>query len=76
MVKITKGMARRLYNDGKEVMIIPNRIRTNGTLAAWITKPADNSTTFEQACNAIHYYNCSPETGMTLVYYGRDEYFR
>lgn len=73
MIKITKGMARKLYNDGKEVMIIPNLVRPNGMLAGWITKPADNSITFEQACNAIHYYNCSPETGMTLVYYGKDQ---
>lgn len=73
MMKITKGMARKLYNQGEEVMIIPNRIKTNSPLAAWITKPEDNSVSFEQTCNAIHYYNCSPETGMTLAFYGKDE---
>lgn len=73
MMKITKGMARKLYNQGEEVMIVPNRIKTNSPLAAWITKPEDNSVSFEQMCNAIHYYNCSPETGMVLAFYAKDE---
>lgn len=72
MIKITKGLARKMYNEGKEIMIIPNRIKTDSPLAGWITKPADNSTSFEQACNAIHFYNCSPETGMSLVYYAKE----
>ena len=72
MIKITKGMARKLYNKGEEVMIIPNRIRVNSPLASWVIKPEDNSVSFEQMCNAIHYYNCSPETGMSLVYYAKE----
>jgi len=72
MMKITKGMARKLYNEGTEIMVIPNRIRVNSPLAGWITKPEDNSVSFEQMCNAIHYYNCSPETGMSLVYYAKE----
>ena len=71
MIKITKGMARKLYNEGKEVMIIPSRIRTDSMLASWIVKPDNDDTDFEKVCNAIHYYNCSPETGMTLVYYAK-----
>ena len=72
MIKITKSMARKLYNEGAEVMIIPSRVRPNGMLASWITKPEDNSVSFENVCNTIHYYNCSPETGMSLVYYAKD----
>ena len=72
MLKITKGMARKLYNQGEEIMIIPDHIKANSPLAAWITKPEDNSVSFEQACNAIHYYNCSPKTGMELAFYGKD----
>ena len=73
MMKITKGMARKLYNRGEEIMIVPDRIKANSPLAAWITKPKDNSVSFEQVCNAIHYYNCSPKTGMELAFYGKDE---
>jgi len=72
MVKITKGMARKLYNEGKEVMIIPSRVRPNGMLASWTTKPIDDpDADFDKLCNAIFYYNCSPETGMTLSYYAK-----
>lgn len=72
MIKITKGMARKLYNEGKEVMIIPNRIRPTSMLASWTTKPADDpDADFDKLCNAIFYYNCSPETGMNLVYYAK-----
>ena len=70
MIKITKGMARKLYNDGEEVMIIPNRVRPDGILASWLRK--ENDVDFDKLCNAIHYYNCSPETGMTLVYYAKE----
>ena len=73
MVKITKGMARKLYNDGKEVMIIPNRVRPTGILASWTTKPNDDpDADFDKLCNAIFYYNCSPETGMNLAYYAKE----
>lgn len=73
MVKITKGMARKLYNDGKEVMIIPNRVRPTGILASWTTKPNDDpDADFDKLCNAIFYYNCSPETGMKLAYYAKE----
>lgn len=72
MITITKGMARKLYNDGKEIMILPNRVRTNSPLAGWILKPTDNSVSFEQVCNVVHYYNCSPETGISLAYYVKE----
>lgn len=73
MVKITKGMARKLYNEGKEVMVIPNRVRPTGILASWTTKPADGpDADFDKLCNAVFYYNCSPETGMALAYYAKE----
>ena len=73
MMMITKGMARKLYNEGKEVMIIPNRIRTDSPLASWTTKPMDDPTAdFEKLCNAIFFYNCSPETGMKLAFYANE----
>lgn len=72
MMKITKGMAQKLYNEGAEIMIIPDRIKVTSPLASWVVKPADNSVSFENVCNAIHYYNCSPKTGMTLVFYSKN----
>ncbi len=72
MIKITKALARKMWNNGEEVMIIPNRIRPDSILASWSCKPADDySADFDKLCNAIHYYNCSPETGMSLAYYAK-----
>lgn len=73
MVKITKALARKMYNNGEEVMIVPNKIRPNGMLASWTTKPIDDpDADFDKLCNAIFYYNCSPETGMNLAYYAKE----
>lgn len=73
MVKITKALAKKLYDEGEAVLIIPNRVRPDGILAHWTTKPADDSEAdFEKLCNAIFYYNCSPETGMKLAYYAKE----
>lgn len=72
MVKITKALARKMYNEGEEVMIIPNKVRPNGILASWTRKPDNEDGDFEKLCNAIFYYNCSPETGMNLAYYAKE----
>lgn len=51
-------------------MIIPNKMRTDSFMASWTTKPAnDPDADFDKLCNAISYYNCSPETGLSLAYY-------
>ena len=73
MIKITKALARKMYNNGEEIIIIPNKVRPNGMLANWTTKPTDDSDAdFDKLCNAIFYYNCSPETGMNLAYYAKE----
>lgn len=72
MVKITKALARKMYNNGEEIMIVPNKVRPNSMLASWIRKPEQEAGDFEKLCNAIHYYNCSPETGMSLIYYAKE----
>ena len=73
MVKITKGLARKMYENGEDVMIIPCRVRPTSMLAFWSRKPDGEleEGAFDKLCNAIHYYNCSPETGMSLVYYAK-----
>lgn len=73
MVKITRGLAKRMYNNGEMVMIVPDRVKPNSVLASWTTKPTnDPNADFDKLCNAIHYYNCSPETGMKLAFYAKE----
>lgn len=71
MVKITKALARKMFENGEEIMIIPNRMKTTGPMAMWFTKQAE-ADTFDRLCTAIFYYNCSPETGMDLAYYAKE----
>ena len=73
MVKITKALAKKMYNNGEEIMVVPNKIRPNSMLASWTTKPTDDpNADFEKLCNAVFYYNCSPETGMNLAFYAKE----
>jgi hypothetical protein len=41
-------------------------------LASWTRKPDQEEGDFDKLCNAIFYYNCSPETGMNLAYYAKE----
>ena len=51
MVKITKALAKKMYDNGEEIMVIPSRIRPNGMLASWTSKPADDpSADFDKLC--------------------------
>ena len=72
MVKITKALAKKMYDEGNAIMVIPCKTGPKSPLASWISKPDDPEATFEKLCNAIFYYNCSPETGMTLNYYAKE----
>jgi len=76
MVKITRALAKKMYDNGEEVMIIPSKLRPSSyafkQLGTWTTKPADDpAADFDKLCNAIFYYNCRPETGMTLAFYSK-----
>ena len=73
MVKITRALAKKMYDNGEEIMVIPNRVRPDSILAGWTSKPTDDPTAdFDKLCNAVFYYNCSPETGMKLAYYAKE----
>lgn len=74
--RINKAMARRLFNNGTPVYILPCKVRLDN---AWF-KPAminrnnlDNES-FEKIINAFEYYNCSyNELGKYASYYLKEE---
>lgn len=73
MVKVTKALAKKMYDEGHALMVVPCKVRPGSMLSSWISKPDnDPEATFEKLCNAVFYYNCSPETGMTLTYYVKE----
>lgn len=73
MVKITKALAKKMYDNGEEILILPNKMKVTSTMAVWVTKPQEaEADAFEKLCNVFFYYNCSPETGMNLAYYAKE----
>lgn len=74
--RINKAMARKEYNNGNSVYILPCKVRLDN---AWF-KPAminrnnlDNES-FEKIINAFEYYNCSyNELGKYASYYLKEE---
>lgn len=74
MIEVTKALAKKLYDEGQAILVIPCKINPKSQLATWTTKPAgDETATFEKLCDIVFYYNCTPETGMKLKYYVKGE---
>lgn len=79
--RISKPAARKAYQAGETVYIIPCKMRPDNMYMpamAISCKPSqDKSTveipscaaTFDSRVNAFEYYNCSPETGNYTAFY-------
>ena len=71
MVKIRKNTARKLFNEGQELIIIPCNCAPNG---AWLTgfricKTNLENSDFDRLINEFEYYNCNSELGRYTHYY-------
>lgn len=70
MKKINKTAARKLYNAGTTITIIPCNMLVS---SPWYATPRYNINrdflNFDNLCNEISAYNCNNETGNRLVYY-------
>ena len=71
MVKIRKNTARKLFNEGRELVIIPSNCSPNG---AWvkgyrICKNNLENSDFDRLINEFEYYNCNGELGRYTHYY-------
>lgn len=66
--KIDKRTARKLYNTGVEVLIIPCKCNPHG---AWITGITliNNERPFDALVNEFEYYNCCYELGYYPAFY-------
>ena len=63
--QVNKTLARKLFNEGMTVYILPSNMRVNN---AW-TRPLDINKemydmSFDKIVNSFEYYNCSNETGL------------
>ena len=71
MVKIRKNKARKLFNEGYELIIIPCNCSPNGV---WfkgfrICKTNLENSDFDRLINEFEYYNCNSELGRYTHYY-------
>ena len=71
MLKIDKRKARKLYNRGEDVYLLPCKVRPGGM---WIEPFLINTRNsegrnFESLVNEFEFYNCSSETGRSASFY-------
>ena len=68
LVRVRNEVARKLYNAGYEVALMPCKLRfDNGWVSPFIIK--DDNETFSHKINDFTYYNCNSETGYYPHYY-------
>lgn len=75
MLTITKGLARKMFNEGKEILVMPNCIRPSSyawkKLALWVVTTGQAGE-FDKLCELVSYYNCNPKNGMELTFYAKE----
>ena len=78
-VRVNKPTARKMYNYGLTVNLLPCKVSTN---SVWIRPFAINKfeseyseNKFDRTVNAFQYYNCNTETGYYPSFYvNEDDY--
>ena len=70
MEKINKTQARKMFNQGINLQMIPNKCNPNSAWfeGAYIFDNSDEDT-FDTLVNKITRYNCNSELGYYLAYY-------
>mgnify|MGYP003391799617 FL=1 len=71
MVKIRKNTARKLFNEGHALIIIPCNCSPNGFWVKGfrICKTKLENSDFDRLINEFEYYNCNSELGRYTHYY-------
>lgn len=67
--RINKTTARRLFDQGVKIALLPCKMHPANTWQApAVVSMASGS--FDQVCNAYHYYNCNyTKTGKYIAFY-------
>lgn len=73
MTRINKAAARKLWNEGRNFIIVPCKCSPNGLGALYtetdLSTDADIRRTFDTFVNEFEFYNCNPETGKYAAFY-------
>lgn len=73
--RINKRIARKLYNDGVDVLFIPCKLRPDNMWGLGIWENVNLSGqygSFDKLCNEFIWYNCNFETGNYIAFYIKD----
>lgn len=79
--KVNKVVARRLYNEGVQVHLLPCKVNAHIVFDplykyVWIQPSilsTDSGVTFDTAVNTFEYFNCNSELGRYAHYYIKTE---
>lgn len=75
MITITKALAQKMFNEGKEILVMPNRLKPTSyawkKLATWVAGTGKKDE-FAKLCELVNYYNCNPKNGMELAFYTKE----
>lgn len=70
-IRISKTAAKKLYNAGKEVYMLPCKLNPEGMYfnPMGLQIDEENGAKFDSVVNAATYYNCNYETGYYMNFY-------
>lgn len=75
MMKVTKGLARKLFNEGADILVMPDRLKPTSyawkQLATWV-HGSGKADEFGKLCELVSYYNCNPKNGTELAFYAKE----
>lgn len=63
LVKVDKRKAKKAYDAGKEVTLLPCKVRMRNKMILPVRISNESGATFEASVNAFEYYNCNRELG-------------
>lgn len=71
MKRITMTQARKFYNNGTQIYLMPSKAVPGSIwiLPTRISMHDDNPKAFDSEVNAYRYYNCTAETGKRVHFY-------
>ncbi len=71
--KVTKPMARKLYEEGKSILMCACKLNPASEWGTYSIISNKDEVSFDRAVNAFTYYNCNSETGSYPHYYVKEE---
>lgn len=69
VLRLSKMRARKLFNEGRIIFIIPNKCRLDNMWVRPMRIQKSEEVSFDTLVNSAIFYNCCSELGYYLRYY-------